>query len=166
MLGAYVNFPENVHRTLRFASVVSSKRLQHGLIEAFHKLNNDSFNLENVAPPSVPQCKIVFEFGIAEGNDFNYIDEEEKDRLLKAIDKKPFQIMDFLCALRYYQIENEKQTPLKFDYYMIRFRFDRSSTEIRVFHERGPMHVSPKDLPDFLINNVNATFQKKVLKPS
>jgi len=166
MLGQYTSFPENPHRLAYFAASISVKRLQQALMETFHKLNEETFRLEDVAPPSIPRCKLVFEFGVAEGNDFSYVDAEEKDRVLKALSRRLFQVLDFLCAIRYYKIEEAKLAPLRFDYYLLRFAFDNDSVQLRVFHERGPVHVSPEDLSEFIVDRINASFPKKVLKHS
>ena len=164
MLGFYENFPKNVHKIAHFTSSVSKKRLQETLTQTLHKLNDETFILEDVAHPSVPQCTVIFEFGIAEANNFNYLDKEETNRALKNIHKKPFQVMDFFCAIRYYKMQNKKKTPLKFDYYMLRFTFDKKSTAIQVFHERGPRHVSPGKIANFLANKINETFSRKILR--
>ncbi|MDI6904008.1 MAG: hypothetical protein QMD13_00730 [Candidatus Bathyarchaeia archaeon] len=164
MLGFYENFPKNIHKIARFTTSISNKRLQQALTKTVHKLNNETFCLEDVANPSVPQCTVIFEIGIAEANNFNYLDDEETNRMLKTIRKKPFQIMDFFCAIRYYKTQTEKKTPLKFDYYMLRFTFNRKSTEIQVFHERGPRHISPEDVANFIANKINETFSKKILR--
>lgn len=164
MLGFYEKFPINVHKTAIFASSVSNKRLQQKLIQTLYKINNESFTLEEVTTPSLPQCTVVFEFGIAENNGFNYLSEEESDKVLKAVQKKPLQVMDFFCALRYYKKQKEKKTALKFDYYIIRFAFNKDLMEIRVFHERGHRYVAPEEIAHFVTNKVNETFSKKVLK--
>ncbi len=164
MLGFYVNFPENIHKITRFTTSTSNKRLQQTLTKTFHNLNNEIFCLEDIANPSLPQCTVIFEFGIAEANNFNYLDNEEKNRLLKLIRKKPFQVMDFFCAIRYYKTKNKKKTPLKFDYYMLRFTFNKKSVETQVFHERGPRHISPEDVANFIANKINETFSKKILR--
>jgi len=164
MLGFYNNFPKSVHKILRFVTLVLEKSLQKALVEAFYKLNKDTFSLEEVATPSVPQCKVIFEFGVAENDDFNYLDDEERDRLLKAIRKKPFSTMDFVCVIRYYRLRNGTRTPLRFDYYMLRFAFRRKTGRMRVFHEKGLMYVSPKDLPWFIVDKINAQFSRRVLK--
>ena len=72
--------------------------------------------------------------------------------------------MDFFCAVRYYKAKTEKKTPLKFDYYMIRFAFSKDTMEIRVFHERGPRYFSPEDIVTFLMNKVNEATGRKILK--
>jgi len=164
MLGFYENFPINVHKIVHFGASVSKKRLQGALTHVLCKLNDETFSLEDVAHPSVPQCTVIFEFGIAEANNFNYLDKEETNRILKSINKKPFKIMDFFCAIRYYKTQNRKKTPLKFDYYMLRFISNKKSTEIQVFHERGPRHVSPEDIANFVASKINENFSRKILK--
>jgi hypothetical protein len=164
MLGFYENFPANIHKTARFATVISSKRLQQTLVQVFQGINSKTFNLEDVAEPSVPRCTVIFELGIAEANNFDYIDSEETTKALKIINKKPLQIMDFFCAVRYYKTQNEKKTPLRFDYYMIRFIFNKNSLETQVFHERGPRYISPEDIVNLVVGKLNETFSKKILR--
>lgn len=164
MLGFYESFPKNVHTIAYFKATASKMRMQQALTQTLHKLNNETFSLEDVASPSVPQCTVISEFGIADEVNFNYLDEKEKNKALKAINKKPFKIMDFFCAIRYHKTQNEKKIPLKFDYYMLRFMFNKKSTEIQVFHERGPRHVSPEEIVNFVVNKINETFPRKILK--
>ena len=164
MLGLYENFPKTIHKTASFAASISNKRLQQALIQTLQKINNKNFNLQEITNPSMPQCAAILEFGIAETNSFNYLDDEEANKVLKVIQKKPLQVMDFFCALRYYKMQNEEKTPLRFDYYMIRFIFNEDLMEIQIFHERGPRHVSPEDVANFVANKINETFSKKILK--
>jgi hypothetical protein len=164
MLGFYENFPEKVHKTARFATPISSKRLQQTLVQVFQAMNGKTCSLEDVADPSVHQCTVIFEFGIAEANNFNYIDTEETTKALEIINKKPLQIMDFFNAIRYYKTQKERKIPLKFDYYMIRFIFNKSSLETQVFHERGPRYMSPEDVVNLIVDKVNETFSKRILK--
>jgi hypothetical protein len=165
VLGVYENFPENVHKTALFASAISSKRLQQAVTEIFSKLNTASLHLEDVSAPSVPECNVFFEFGIAETQNFTYLDNEEKEKLLKKTREKTLQIMDFLCVIRYYRTQNGKKAPLRFDYYMLRFVFSKGLMEIQVYHERGSMHVSPEELVDLVREKIDETFHKKLLKP-
>ena len=164
MLGFYENFPVNIHKTIRFTTSISSKRFQQALIRNLHEINNKTFTLEDIADPSLHRCIVILEFGIAEANTFNYVDNEEKNKVLKAINRKPFHVMDFFCSLRYYKMRNEKKTPLKFDYYMIRFIFNKDLMDVQIFHERGPRYISPEDIVTFFINKINEAFSKKILK--
>lgn len=164
MLGFYENFPANIHRTENFTSPLSSKKLQQRLIQVLHKINRETFSFEEIAYPTVPEGTIIFEAGLAEAKSFNYIDEEETKRVLSALRKETFRSMDFFCAVRYYKGTGEKKTPLKFDYYLMRFVFGKNSVEIRVFHERGPRYISPEDIVAFLVNEINKTSARKILK--
>lgn len=129
------------------------------------KVNGKDLKLEDVADPSVPQCTAIFEFGIAEANSFTYLDATEVDKVLKIINKKPLQVIDIYCAVRYYKWQNGKKAPLKFDYYMVRFLFDKKLLEILVFHERGLRYIAPDDVVNFMTNKINEEFSKKVVKP-
>jgi hypothetical protein len=165
MFGFYGTFPQNVHRIEHFVTPISSRRLQQTLIQLLHELNKKTLRLEDVGTPSITDCDTVFEFGIAEDNGFNYLDDEETTQALKIIQKSPLQILDFLCAVRYYRIVNETRKPLKFDYYMLRFTFNPKFLELQLFHERGPMRILPEELVDFVIKKINDAFNRRVLKP-
>jgi hypothetical protein len=164
MLGFYENFPVNIHRIESFSTTFSNKKLQQRLIQVLQEINRRTFSFEEVAYPTVPECTIIFEAGLAEAKSFNYIDEEEAKRVLNALRKTPFQTMDFFCAVRYYKGTAEKKAPLKFDYYMLRALFGKNAVEIQVFHERGPRYISPEDIVTFLVNMINATSARKMLK--
>jgi len=164
MLGLYENFPENIHRIESFTPFLSSKKLQQRIIQVLNEVNRKTFSFEEIAHPSVPECTIIFEIGIADEKSFNYIDEEETKRVLNALKKEPFQVMDLFCAVRYYKDKKEKKTPLKFDYYIMRAVFGKNVVEVRVFHERGPRYISPEDIVTFLAKKINKTSTKKILK--
>ncbi len=164
MLGTYENFPATLHGTGHFLVQASIKRLQQRLTETFQKLNNETFAIEDVTDPSIPQCTVNFEFGIAETDNFNYIDDEEAKRALKTILKKPFINMDFLCALRYHKMLERQRKPLRFDYYMLRFAFNEGTIELQVFHEKGPRYISPEDIIKFITDKINQGSTKRILK--
>jgi hypothetical protein len=165
-LGYYENFPTGIHRIDTFTSTFSNKLLQQNLIQVFFEVNHREFTFEEVANPSVPNGKIFFEFGVAESGNFNFIDGEELKITLDFLAKERLTSMDFFCCIRYYKVEGEKKTPLKFDYYMLRTIFRKDMFEVQVFHERGPRYISPEDLTMFVYNKVNETTSKnrKALK--
>ncbi len=166
MLGFYTNFPQNIHKAETFSTSISTKKLEQALVETLYRLNSETLSLEEVASPSIPDCKVIFEVGVAEGNDFNYLDSEERERLLSALNKKLFQVMDFLCVIRYHRMQEKRKTRTRFDYYMLRLMFGENLTEIQVSHERGIRHTSPDDIVKLVLNRVNAAFSKRVLRPS
>jgi hypothetical protein len=164
MLGRYENFPENIHRIENFTSSISSKKLQQRLIQVLHEINRKTFSFEEIANPSVPECAIIFEVGIADAKSFNYLDEEETNKVLNALKKEPFRVIDLFCAVRYYKTKTGKRTPLKFDYYLMHIGFSKDSVEMRVFHERGPRYISPEDIVTFLVNRINEASARNILK--
>ncbi|MCL5950025.1 MAG: hypothetical protein M1490_06065, partial [Candidatus Bathyarchaeota archaeon] len=113
------------------------------------------FTFEEVTNPTVPQGKVIFEFGLAESGNFNYIDDEELEKTLNFLAKERLHSMDFFCSIRYYKGIGEKKTPLKFDYYMLRAIFSKDLLEVQVFHERGPRYISPEELTAFIFNKIN-----------
>jgi hypothetical protein len=165
-VGFYENFPTNIHRIDSFISTLSSKQLQQKLIQVFSEVNLKEFSFEEAANPTVPQGIVIFEFGLAESGDFNYIDEEELKKTLKLLAKVRLHSMDFFCSIRYYKGNGENRRPLKFDYYMFRTIFSKDVLEVQVFHERGPRYISPEELTTFIFNKINETSirNKKILK--
>lgn len=165
MLGFYENFPQGTHLTEKFNSTLTTKRLQRRLIQVFFEINQDKFSFEEVCNPTVPNCTLIFEFGIAEEGNFTYLNDEEAKRLQTALSKDHLQVMDWFCAIRYYKNANGKKTPLKFDYYMLRAGFSEEKlVEMQVFHEKGLQYVSPADLVEFVMFKVNAKAKRKVLR--
>ena len=164
MLGRYENFPANIHRVETFTSSLSTTKIQQRLIQVLQEINCRAFSFEEIAHPTVPECSVIFEVGIAEVKNFNFIDKEEAKKVLSMLRKETLRLMDFFYAVRYYKGTAEKKTPLKFDYYMIRVVFDKNSVEIRVFHERGPRYISPEDIVTFLVNRINEASARNILK--
>ncbi|MCL4429621.1 MAG: hypothetical protein M1167_02600 [Chloroflexi bacterium] len=154
-LGFYENFPANIHRIDTFTSTLSNKQLQQSLIQVFHDVNRSEFTFEEVTNPTVPQGKVIFEFGLAEAENFNYIDDEELKKALDFLGKERLQSMDFFCSIRYYKDNGDRRLPLKFDYYMLRTVFSKDTFEVQVFHERGPRYISPEELTTFIFNRIN-----------
>ena len=159
-LGFYENFPTSIHRMDAFSSTLSNKLLQQNLIRVFYEVNLREFTFEEIANPTVPQGKVIFEFGVAEAGYFNFIDEGELKKTLDFLAKERLTSMDFFCSIRYYKREGEKKTPLKFDYYILRTIFSKNAFEVQVFHERGPRYISPEDLTTFIYERVNEASTK------
>jgi hypothetical protein len=163
-LGFYENFPQNIHMVKRFNSTLSGKQLQQRLIQILHKANRRDYSFEEIANPTVPEGKVIFEFGLAESGNFNFLDHEELKKALDFLSKGRLHSMDFFCAIRYYKSKAEKKTALKFDYYMLRTIFGKNTFEVQVFHERGPRYISPEDLTMFIFNKINESSNRKILK--
>ena len=165
-LGFYENFPTTIHRVDCFNSALSSSQLQQRLIKVFYETNGKEFSFEEVTNPTIPQGKVIFEFGLAELGNFNYLDLDEVKKTIIFLSKERLYSLDFFCSIRYYKGISAKKTPLKFDYYMLRTIFSRNLLEVQVFHERGPRYISPEELTTFIFTRLNETQSKnrKILK--
>ena len=165
-LGFYENFPMNIHRVDKFNSTLSSKQLQQKLIKVLKYINCSEYSFEEVTNPTIPGGRVIFEFGLAESGDFNYIDNEEVKKTLSFLVKKQLDSMDFFCSIRYYKGKGETRSPLKFDYFMLRTVFSKDMFEVQVFHERGPRYISPEELTSFIFDKINEASggKRKILK--
>ena len=136
------------------------------ILRTLHGLNEQVLSLKAMATFSSSQCEVSFEFGIADGIEFNFLDGEELDRLQGKIVKEALPSLDFLCAVCYHIIKNGKRVPLKFDYYMLRFIFhNKNSLELRMSHQRGVQRVSVEDLITFITKRVNEELSQNRPKP-
>ncbi|UCF58691.1 MAG: hypothetical protein JSV15_06445 [Candidatus Bathyarchaeota archaeon] len=165
MLGRYENFPETVHGIARFAPTPSIAQMQEAILHALYQLNHEICDLERIVAVSLLKCEVSFEFGVAEAEEFNYLDEEELNRFRKSVVDKTFSVLDFFCVVRYHVNKKGKRVPLKFDYHLLRFMFYGARMELRVTHERGAQHVSLEELIAFIAKRVNEDLSKKRLKP-
>ena len=147
-----------------FVSTVSSRQIQQQLIQVLFEVNKEEFSFEETANPTIPGCRIIFEFGLADADGFNYIDGEEVEKALSLLANEPRDVLDFFCAVRYYRGEGENKRPLKFDYYLVRTIYNRNIFEIQIYHKKGLRYVSPEDLTLFIVKKVNQASKKKVLK--
>ena len=165
-IGFYENFPVNIHRYDKFNSTISIKQLQKKLIQVLKDVNGKEYGFEEIANPTVPGGRVIFEFGLAESGDFNYIDEEEVKKTLSLLIKERLHSMDFFCSIRYYKGSGVNRSALKFDYYMFRTIFSKDILEVQVFHERGPRYLSPEELTMFIFSKVNdeSSRNRKILK--
>ena len=165
LLGRYENFPDIVHGVARLTYRPSRRKLQQTILHTFHQLNREVCGLNEIAPPSSSKCEVSFELGIAEGITFNYLDREEVGRVQKSIAKRALPVLDFLCVVRYRVIGKGKRGVPKSDYHLLRLTFYRKNAELRVFHERGPRHVSPRELLVFMVKRINEDLLRSRLKP-
>jgi hypothetical protein len=164
-LGFYDNFPTGIHYIENYVFKTSSVRqLQQKLIQLIAEVNRKELCFEEICSPTIPNGIVVFEFGLAEDGDFNYLSKEEARRALIYIENNQVRTLDFFCAIRYYKKSSVKFQSLKFDYYILRMLFGKGAVEFQVFHERGPIYISPQDLTEFITKGVNKKYSKKILK--
>lgn len=145
--------------------MASTKTLEEAIVTAAYNLNRQGYDPSTTTLTKI-SCKIDFEFGIAEGANFSYLDFEEMDRFRKSLAKKETMFcIDFLCIVKYHVAIGLKQQPLKFDNYMLRFIFRKPQVQLRVFHEKGTQRLSMEELIEFLTKQVNAELEEMEAKP-
>jgi hypothetical protein len=164
MLGRYENFPELVHGIAGFTFPFNMQLLQQAILETTHRLNHEVYEMQDFTSFPESSCKVSFEFGIAEDMTFNYLDEDEFERLQKQIEIKPLRVLDIYAVIRYHKNHGEKRRPLKFDYNMLRFTFFRRNMELLVSHERGNRRISIEDFILFLTRQINERLMKETGK--
>jgi hypothetical protein len=166
LLGCYENFPENVHALAFFDYQESAKEVQKAILCAFHQLNHERYDLDAVTPYLKQKCEVGFEFGVADGFDFNFLDKNELDQCLRSVAEKELQTLDFFFAIRYHLIrEAGKRVPLRFDYHVLRFSFQEGGLQMRIRHERGTQRVTLDDLTNFMAKRINAELSRRRLTP-
>ena len=165
MLGRYEIFPENVHRITTFNFYEPAKSVQQAILSSFCRLNKESFDVGAITPYLQQPCEVSFEFGVADGFDFVFLDDAELKKCLEQIDESEFQVLDFFFTVRYYRFKGSRKIPLRFDYTVIRFRFYEDHLEARIRHEKGTQRISLDDLTAFIAKQINVELSSKGLGP-
>jgi len=165
MLGLYENFPEIIHLSETYASTLPRQKLQQKLVYVIQELNGRPFSFEEIGNPAVPNCSVIFMFGIADTDGFKFLNDEHAKRLQSAVTSRSLDTLDWFCAIRYYKNTQPKRTPLKFDYYVLRIAFiERDTMQVQVSHERGPRYISPEDFVSFIVRTLNGKSKRKTLQ--
>jgi hypothetical protein len=165
MLGLYENFPVTIHLSETYASTLSRQKLQQKLVDVFLEINGRALSFEEIGNPAVPNCSVIFMFGIADTDGFKFLNEAQAQRLHEAISSRSLHAMDWFCAIRYYKNTQPKRTPLKFDYYVLRIAFtERDTVQFQVSHERGPRYISPEEFVSLIVRTLNSKSKRKTLQ--
>jgi len=156
LLGRYDNFPVNIQGVARFTYPSSTQSVQGAIVQTLHKLNKQAIDMKTLTKASPANCVLNFEFGVADADTFNYLDEEELKKIENILKQQAFPILDVYCVARYHVTEADgKRKSLKFDYTMLRFAFYRKNMELFVYHERGIQRLPLEDLVLFLKNKID-----------
>ena len=166
MLGLHEKFPQQVHAVASYEHQETVKDVQKAVLCTFHSLNNEVCDLGAITPFLTQQCEVGFEFGMAEGFDFSFLDQNELERCLKFVEGNELQTLDFFFVVCYHILrEDGKRIPLRFDYHVLRFVFHQNKLEMRIRHERGSQRVTPYDLTDYITNKINSELSRRQLMP-
>lgn len=166
MLGDYKNFPKNIHGIAVFKYREPTKSIQKAILFTFFKLNQEISNFCDVTPYLDKNCEVGFEFGIADGTDFIFLDNKELEKCERSLSENDWNSFDFFIIICYYRIKRDnKRVPLKFDSHIIRFIFYRGFLELQIHHEKGPQRISLDDLADFMNEKINSELSHRNLTP-
>jgi hypothetical protein len=161
MLGRYAYFPTNIEGAARFFHKTPIPALQCATLEALYLLNQRTIDLKKLTSASPPNCSVGFEFGIADGDAFIFLDKEELKKTEDVILQSVLKVLDFYLAIRYHtESADEKRKPLKFDYKIIRFTFFATDMELIAYHERGNQRIPLEDLARFIGDQINEELVK------
>ena len=166
--GIYENFPNTCHYVAVFEFKAPLNALKSAILNALYNLNRLENIPKRILPKTTMGLKVIFEFGIADGSTFNYLDEETLRDSMKKTHLNIYRIMDFICIIRYYKPASKiikRFRALRFDYYLLRFIFGRDVFEIRVFHEKGLQRIDAKTLIEILAEGVNSELLEKDENP-
>ena len=164
MLGRFEHFPATIHGSRIFITTMTAKRMQETVLRTLLIVNSATFKLEEITHPTIPQVTVVFEFGIADRDCFNYLNQQNVNEALRTIRKTALSTLDFLCDIRYYREDGEKKKALRFDYYMLRFVFEDKRVAAQISHEKGPRHLAPEDVIQFVALKINENVSKRALR--
>jgi hypothetical protein len=155
LLGNYEKFPEAIHGIALFNHQDSAKNIQQAILRTLHSLNHEVYDLSAVTPYLKQKYKVGFEFGVADGSAFNFLDEKELEKCLKIINEKELQTLDFFFVIRYHATnEGGKRIPLRFDYHLLRFIFQKDHLEMQIRHEKGIQRIPIDDFTDFIAERI------------
>ncbi|MEM3478794.1 MAG: hypothetical protein QW702_03470 [Candidatus Bathyarchaeia archaeon] len=156
-LGIYSGFPERCHHAFFLGINVPVPDAQKALVCMMYELNGRSVK-DQWSRSVGTDIDVIFEFGVADGLIFHYINSDTLNLLLKTINEREIRMLDFICIIRYYMRgarRNGKRRALRFDYYFLRFIFSNRHLKIRVFHEKGPQRISAREIIEFLVENIS-----------
>ncbi len=162
MLGRYEEFPTHAFRSAQFVYLDSFHRLQIAMAQAMHRLNQRTIDLATITAASPPSCYVNFEFGIADTDAFQYLDQKQLSTVEKALKAQSLPILDVFCAATYH-IKKEKggDKPLQFDYSVIRFTFENQDVELFLHYIRGIQRIPRKDFIVFLKAQIDKELAEK-----
>ena len=109
MLSFYKAFPTNIHLIETYSSLLSIRKLQEKIIRVFYEINGIEFDFEDVANPTIPEGKVIFNIGLAGAKKFSLINSEQVKAAIGVLNKENLQTIDFITVIRYYKIKQEKK---------------------------------------------------------
>ena len=166
LCGLYENFPLNIKDKIEIQNMNKINDLQECILNTFNYLNYKNFDLINILQYTQLQCTVSFEFGVADGTSFIFLDKKELEKSIKFIEKNNYEKLDFFFVVRYHILKfSGKRVPLRFDYYILRFFFKKEIVELSIRHEKGTQRIPIDDLTNFISKQIDFKLNQKNLLP-
>ena len=153
----YYLFPRYVHEVYALHTDGGwGRTVTRFVVECLYTLNNREEDVRlSVAGRVTPVTgKRVFEVGVADGNYFNFMDEEEFKRLLNLVESGVSSSFDFLVIVRYYYFRGKKRVPLRFDKFYLRVLSKDAVTYLLYHVFSGLGRITPGVFSRMLYNYV------------
>ncbi|MHA2406943.1 MAG: hypothetical protein ACXACA_01030, partial [Candidatus Ranarchaeia archaeon] len=130
-LGIYSDFPSTVHYSGDLRILLPVDLFKRAILEGFIKLNKirDAIRVSRAGKLGEISVKRTFEVGIAEGLNFNFLDQAEIKKIRKWVTdlppKQTYDPLDFVIYSHYRHTGKDIERPsaLHFDNYFIRVNF-------------------------------------------
>ena len=164
--GRFINFPSIIHGTVEISHKTSIKRLKHIVAEALRSLNGITMSrtLSVASPTGVQRGVMIFEIGVADGFNFDYLDEETLKKLSDIPERGLSSVLDILIIVSYYYFKNRRRIPLRFDHILFRFVFNSRELNIYLHHVKGIRRLPLDELLKQIIATIKNEMKKNQLK--
>lgn len=162
-LGVFTNLPRILHGYAKLTSEADPLILQRTFIKILGKLNSKKVEMaislsghEGLLPG-----EIGFEVGVAEGDCFNYMDNSEEERLMSVLQSNGLMpVLDSFLIVKCKVKNGRKHSPW-FDRYIMRGKFTEGNVEFQLFHERGMRRLSPDELINMLVEELDKRLREE-----
>ena len=158
MIGVFREPIPQVHAYMRVSYAFPSRTFQVLTVKALIGLNGYTFTLQ----PEEVTCK--FEVGVAEGEDFVYLGEDEASRLLRAARRGRFNRMDFI-VYAYYRREGGRRG-LWGDLYRVSIVLGGEGlAELQASHVKGTKRIALDELLGKIVELLKVAAGRRGLPP-
>ena len=165
-LGTFTNFPSIVHGIGEAFHNDQIYKIQHTTITALKELNNhkEPYPLSISSKNGIYMGTLGYEIGVADDFFFNYLDDETVQRLCKLLNpRRNYRLLDFLIIVTYHYTQQEKIIALNFDYFHLRFIFNKKKIEGRIFHNKGTRRMPVNEMLNRIFDQIRKNMRQSSL---
>ncbi|MDQ1278900.1 MAG: hypothetical protein QG670_160 [Thermoproteota archaeon] len=156
-IGEFTNFPTMNHGLAVISHQNTVTRIQHAIIQALYSLNGhkDNYSVSVSGQSGAYEGELAFEVGVANGEFFDYLDEETLKELCDPLGSGgDYPFLDFLVIATYHYSRDGKKIPLIFDHHVLRFAFNGREVDISLFHIKGTRRIPLDEFLNIIIGKI------------